>query len=84
MSEDIVIKNIRKSKFFIAVANILTGICFLVVYSFTEETLYIVVSSVLFLSSVVVVVMFSRIENNYRLKLINLEKKNNEQIKEES
>ena len=84
MSEDIVIKNIRKSKFFIAVANVLTGISFLVVYSLTEETLYLIVSSVLFLSSVVVIIMFSRIESNYRLKLIKLEEKNNDQNKEES
>ncbi|MCK5742375.1 MAG: hypothetical protein KAH48_09170 [Chlorobi bacterium] len=84
MSEDIVIKNIRKSKLFIAVANILTGICFLLVYSLTQETLYVIVSSILFLSSVIVVIIFSRIENNYMLKLIKLEKKNNEQIKEES
>ena len=84
MSEDIVIKNIRKSKLFIAVANILTCICFWVVYSITNETLYVVVSSVLFLSSIVVVIVFSRIETNYRLKLIQLEEKKNEQIREES
>ncbi|MDA3843204.1 MAG: hypothetical protein PF588_02390 [Candidatus Kapabacteria bacterium] len=84
MSEDIVIKNIRKSKLFIAVANILTSICFWLVYSITDETLYAVVSSILFLSSVIFVIIFSRIETNYRLKLIKLEEKKNEQIREES
>jgi len=84
MSEDIVIKNIRKSKLIITVANVLTGICFWVIYSITDETLYVVAGSVLFLSSIVVVIVFSRIETNYRLKLIKLEEKKNEQIREES